>query len=154
MDGARVLSRSRTTAVDETQAWDSVVDFGMQSPAGEPGPAGDSLRIVADRYRLQRVLGRGGMGRVWLAEDEGLDRTVAIKEFTPPAELVDAAAAIDRVRMEARAAARVNHPGVVGIYDLAVEDGPPWIVMEALSGHTLAQEIRERGASSPRWSGT
>jgi serine/threonine protein kinase len=149
MDDARVLSRPRATVVDETQAWDSVVESGPPAPVAEPGPAGGSRRIVAGRYRLQRVLGRGGMGTVWLAEDESLGRPVAIKEFTLPGELIDTEAATARVRVEARAAARISHPGVVGVYDLAVEHGPPWIVMEALSGHTLAHEIRERGRVEP-----
>jgi serine/threonine protein kinase len=149
MESARGLSRSRTTVVDETQAWDPVVEIGGLPPGTERRSAGGSRRIVAGRYRLQRVLGRGGMGTVWLAEDESLRRTVAIKEFTLPAEVIDTAAATERVRVEACAAARVSHPCVVGVYDLAVEHGPPWIVMEALSGHTLAHEIRQRGRVEP-----
>jgi serine/threonine protein kinase len=89
------------------------------------------------------------MGTVWLAEDEVLIRPVAIKEFTLPEDVIDSTAASARVLSEAQAAARVSHPGVVGVYDLAVEDGQLWIVMEALSGQTLAAAIRQQGRLDP-----
>jgi serine/threonine protein kinase len=91
------------------------------------------------------------MGNVWLALDEALLRPVAIKEFTLADEVIDSTAASARVLAEARAAAQVNHPGVVRIYDLAVQDGRLWIVMEPLSGRTLAQAIREQGRMDPEW---
>jgi serine/threonine protein kinase len=89
------------------------------------------------------------MGSVWLAGDEILVRPVAIKEFTLPEEVIDRTAAGARVLSEAQAAARVSHPGVVAVYDLAVEDGQLWIVMEALSGQTLADAIQEQGRLHP-----
>jgi serine/threonine protein kinase len=91
----------------------------------------------------------GGMGTVWLAADKVLVRPVAIKEFTLPEEVIDRTAASARVLSEAQAAAQVSHPGVVGVYDLAAEDGQLWIVMEALSGQTLAHAIREQGRLDP-----
>jgi serine/threonine protein kinase len=100
-------------------------------------------RLVAGRYRVQRLLGKGGMGAVWLADDEVLMRPVAIKEFTLPEDVMDREAASTSVLREARAASQISHPGVVGVYDLAVEDGRRWIVMEALGGQTLAQVIRQ-----------
>jgi serine/threonine protein kinase len=100
-------------------------------------------RLVAGRYRVDRLLGKGGMGSVWLATDEVLMRPVAIKEFTLPEHVMDDEAANASVLREARAASQVCHSGVVRVYDLAVEDGRQWIVMEALDGPTLAQVIRE-----------
>jgi serine/threonine protein kinase len=85
------------------------------------------------------------MGDVWLARDEILARTVAIKEFTLPEAVIDRATATARVFNEAQAAAQATHRGVVRIYDLAVENGSHWIVMEALTGQTLADAIREQG---------
>lgn len=107
-------------------------------------PAG---RVVAGRYRLRRLLGRGGMGAVWLAEDETLHRPVAIKEIvlTGLENDRERRAAAARLLREARLAARVNHRGIVRVYDLAEEAGHPWIVMEALPGRTLEAVLRDDG---------
>jgi serine/threonine protein kinase len=85
------------------------------------------------------------MGSVWLAEDEILARPVAIKEFTLSDDVLDSTVAGAWPLLEAQAAAQASHPNVVGIYDLAVDEGRLWIVMEALSGQTLAHTIREQG---------
>jgi serine/threonine protein kinase len=107
-------------------------------------PAG---RLVAGRYRLRSLLGRGGMGRVWLADDELLDRPVALKQLDLSDRASDKTRKAGRVRAlnEARAAARVDHPGAVKIYDVLKEDGRPWIVMEMLSGRTLAATLDAAG---------
>jgi eukaryotic-like serine/threonine-protein kinase len=104
-------------------------------------------RVVAGRYRLRRLLGQGGMGAVWLAEDETLHRPVAVKEIvrTGPETDAERSAAAARLRREARLAARVNHPGIVRVYDLTEEAGDPWIVMEALAGRTLQAALRDDG---------
>jgi eukaryotic-like serine/threonine-protein kinase len=111
------------------------------------GPAIETAgRLVAGRYRLRSLLGRGGMGQVWFAEDEVLDRPVAVKEFTVSDQETGRHKAV-RVRAlnEARAAARVDHIGAIKIHDLVREDGCPWIVMELLSGRTLAAALNAEG---------
>jgi serine/threonine protein kinase len=104
-------------------------------------------RLVAGRYRLQSLLGRGGMGLVWLAEDQLLDRPVALKQaiLDDPMSEESRKTALLRALGEARAAARVRHNGVVDIYDVVKEDGRPWIVMELLSGRTLAERLHTDG---------
>jgi serine/threonine protein kinase len=117
-------------------------------PASTAKAGRDVPVLVAGRYRVESLLGRGGMGAVWLARDELLLRPVAIKEFTVPESVVDSRVASARVLSEAQAASRVCHPGVVRVYDIVTDDGRPWIVMEALAGPTLAQVIR-RDAGLP-----
>lgn len=104
-------------------------------------------RVVAGRYRLLEPLGHGGMGQVWLADDAVLLRQVAIKEVALPPEGAprERERAQERVLREARAAAQLDHPGVVRVYDVVEEQGHPWIIMEVLSGPTLADLIREKG---------
>jgi serine/threonine protein kinase len=102
---------------------------------------------VAERYRLIEALGSGGMGRVWLARDEVLRRDVAIKEVVPPEGLTAAEREELRLRTmrEARAAARLNDPHVVRIYDVITAGQRPWIVMEYVPSRSLHQVITEDG---------
>jgi serine/threonine protein kinase len=102
--------------------------------------ASEGDRIVAGRYRLSMLLGTGGMGAVWLAEDAVLRRAVALKRLTGQ-EREDRSGAVH----EARAAARVTHPGVVRVHDVVLEGDDEWIVMEALPGEPLSATIAERG---------
>ena len=83
--------------------------------------------MLAGRYRLGRVLGRGGMGTVWAAHDEMLGRDVAVKEVQPPPELTAEQREVVRRRMlrEARAAARISHPNAVTVYDVSVAGNAP-----------------------------
>ncbi|NUU23054.1 MAG: serine/threonine protein kinase, partial [Streptomycetaceae bacterium] len=108
-------------------------------------------RLLAGRYRLRERLGRGGMGTVWGALDEVLDRQVAVKELRVPAHVDDEERGTLCARMlrEARAAARIDHPNVVTIFDVVAEDGRPWIVMELVRGLSLAQEIEKDGPLPP-----
>ncbi|HET6533182.1 MAG TPA: protein kinase [Actinoplanes sp.] len=107
--------------------------------------------LVADRYRLHEPVGTGGMGRVWMARDEMLDRDVAVKEFVPPDWMTDDEKnrLRDRTLREARSAARLNHPHVVRIYDVVHAEGLPWIVMEYIPSRSLYQVLVEEGPLPP-----
>ncbi|MFI0353908.1 serine/threonine-protein kinase [Actinomadura sp. 9N407] len=108
-------------------------------------------RVLAGRYRLVSVVGRGGMGTVWRAQDEMLDREVAVKEVLLRHELSDAERA-DRHRRtlrEARASARLNHPGVVTVHDVVDEDDRPWIVMELVPARSVQEILDEDGPLPP-----
>jgi serine/threonine protein kinase len=102
-------------------------------------------RTVGGRYRLVSRLGHGGMGTVWRAHDEVVDRDVAVKEPRVPDHLPERERQNVYLRMqrEARAAARIEHPSVVTMHDVVVEDGKPWIVMELIQGHSLGDRLRE-----------
>ena len=108
-------------------------------------------RTVAGRYRLEGVLGRGGMGVVWSARDTRLNRPVAEKEIRLPLALDEDERARWRRRVlrEARAAARLNHPGVVGVYDVVEEDDQPFIVMELVDAPSLAEIVARDGPLPP-----
>ncbi|MDX2705510.1 serine/threonine-protein kinase [Streptomyces sp. PA03-6a] len=108
--------------------------------------------MLAGRYRLGDVIGRGGMGRVWEAQDVVLRRTVAVKELTLGAHLAedDRAVLQERMKQEARAAARINHPNVVTVHDVVEQDGRPWIVMELVDGRSLDEVVRRDGPLPPR----
>jgi eukaryotic-like serine/threonine-protein kinase len=108
-------------------------------------PAAD--RLIANRYALSAPLGRGGMGVVWRAQDAVLGREVAIKEvvFPPTMPEQERRPARARVMREARAAARLNHPAAVTLYDVVQDQGVTFIVMELVNAPTLADLVREGG---------
>ncbi|MFF5182759.1 serine/threonine-protein kinase [Streptomyces sp. NPDC000345] len=112
--------------------------------AGVPQEPGVG-RLINGRYRLLAKLGHGGMGTVWRAKDETVDREVAVKEPRVPDHLPERerANAFERMRREARAAARLDHPAVVNVHDVAVVDGQPWIVMELVHGRSLGSALQE-----------
>jgi hypothetical protein len=99
----------------------------------------DSGLLLAGRYRLAEVVGRGATARVWRARDELLDRDVAVKQ-------VDHA----HGRVEARLAARVRHSHVTVVHDVVVHDGSDWLVMDYHQGASLATVLSEAGAACPR----
>jgi serine/threonine protein kinase len=108
--------------------------------------AGDEM---AGRYRLQELIGRGAMGEVWLAEDQLLHRTVAVKQLLAERATGDDPTHAERVMREARIAGRLNHPNAVAVHDLVVADGVPIVVMEYVKGESLGARIRERGPLPP-----
>ncbi|MEU6278958.1 serine/threonine-protein kinase [Streptomyces sp. NPDC047028] len=141
---------------------DDTTSFVLQPPNAQPGPPNPYAtpaavpapsrpadpgagRLIAGRYRLLAKLGHGGMGTVWRAKDETVDREVAVKEPRVPEHLPERerANAFERMRREARAAARLDHPAVVDVHDVAVVDERPWIVMELVRGRTLGAALQE-----------
>ena len=109
-------------------------------------------RLLADRYRLGGVLGKGGMGTVWRAVDETLGRTVAVKELRFPGNVDEdeKRRLVTRTLREAKATARIRNTGAVTVFDVVKVDDRPWIVMELIEGRSLSDLIREDGPLSPR----
>src|SRR5919198_3423010 len=108
-------------------------------------------RLIADRYALETSIGQGGMGIVWRARDTLLGREVAIKEVRVPPTVPDSERDSMRARVlrEARAAARLNHPGAVTLYDVINEQGHAFIVMELIHAPTLAEVVASEGPLDP-----
>lgn len=107
----------------------------------EPGSA---LRVLLDRYELRDQVGVGGMGEVWLGWDRRLQRDVAVKLLLP--QLSDEPAFRQRFEVEARAAAALEHPNVVRVFDIDEDDGALFIVMERLPGPSLDRRIYDEGS--------
>ena len=107
--------------------------------------------LLAGRYRLIEPVGRGGMGTVWRARDELLDREVAVKEVRLPNILDEdlRAELCARTEREGRATAMVTHPSVITVFDVITEDDRPWIVMELLKAKSLEELVRLEGPLPP-----
>ena len=95
--------------------------------------------MLKDRYRLERLLGRGGMASVWLGHDEMLDRPVAVKVLSDT--IASDPGFLARFRREAKVAAGLSHPNLVGIYDYAEGDERPYLVMEFVPGEDLGSRL-------------
>ena len=108
----------------------------------EQGPT-----VFNGRYELLRHIARGGMADVYLARDELLDRQVALKVLFP--EFANDPNFVERFRREAQAAANLNHPNIVGIYDWGQERGTYYIVMEFVEGRSIADVLRSTGPLHP-----
>ena len=103
--------------------------------------------LVDGRYEVVCRIARGGMATVYLALDRRLDREVALKVMHPHlAEGASGTAFVARFRREARAAARLTHPGLVGVYDQGVDGDTSYLTMEYIDGTTLRRHLGERGA--------
>ena len=124
------MSVDAPTPVDGTSA--------AQAPDG---------RTVGRRYTLRSSVGSGGMGTVWRAFDELLRREVAVKEVLLPPGIPAAERSVlcERTLREARAAAALNHPSVIRVYDVVNDGDRPWIVMELLDAASLADTLRDEG---------
>ena len=118
----------------------------------EAGGPSSAEEVIGGRYRLLEVIGSGGMGRVWKAEDQLLKRTVAVKEITTPTD-VSTSQMLDlqlSTMREARAAARLEHPGVVQVFDVIWRPGRSWIVMEYVPSRSLHDVVAEDGPLTHR----
>src|ERR1700735_3480601 len=107
----------------------------------------ESGRVLSGRYRLSAIIGRGGMGVVWRARDELLNRDVAVKELVWPPHFteLEQQVACRRATREAQLAARLTHLNIVRIYDIVEEDSHPWIIMEFLPYRSLHDLVEEEG---------
>jgi tRNA A-37 threonylcarbamoyl transferase component Bud32 len=129
------------------------------SPTGGRPASGSPERLVAGRYRLVREIGRGGMGLVWLGQDELLGRQVAVKELRPLGLTTEADRRVQQARAlrEARSAARIEHPGAVRLYEVVPateQDEAVYLIMELVEGRTLEELIARDGAlPAPRVAG-
>ena len=104
-------------------------------------------QVFSNRYEVVRGIGRGGMAEVYLAHDRHLDRPVAVKVLT--SALSRDPTFVERFRREAQAAANLNHPNIVAVYDWGQEDGTYFIVMEYVDGHTLRDVLRAQTTLEP-----
>ncbi|MCZ7433024.1 protein kinase domain-containing protein [Streptomyces sp. WMMC1477] len=139
----------------EPEADDAEAPRAREPETAEPvtaAPGRETGRLLAGRYRLGGVQGRGGMGTVWRARDEILGRTVAVKELRFPSDIDEdeKRRLITRTLREAKAIARIRSGSAVTVFDVVEEDDRPWIVMELVEGRSLADVIREEGPVTPR----
>ncbi|HKB81322.1 MAG TPA: serine/threonine-protein kinase, partial [Thermoanaerobaculia bacterium] len=99
-------------------------------------------------YRIVGPLGAGGMGEVYRAHDERLERDVAIKVLPP--EMASSAEALARFEREAKAVAALSHPGILAVHDVGSENGVAYMVTELLEGKTLREQLAGEALSAPR----
>src|SRR5690606_12030291 len=107
----------------------------------------ESGAVLADRYRLTKRLGQGGMGEVWAAEDAQLRRRVAVKIVL--ANLSGASTVVARLRREAENAAQLQHPGITVVHDIGEHDGHPFFVMELLDGTDFTEILARNPGGLP-----
>jgi len=112
----------------------------------------EDAELIAGRYRLVAEVGSGGMGVVWRARDEVLGRTVALKALTVRSTIGGSRddETTRRAMREARIAARLHHPNVIGIYDIVKHEGRPFLVMEFLASRSLSELLAEGTTLPPQ----
>jgi tetratricopeptide (TPR) repeat protein/predicted Ser/Thr protein kinase len=133
---------------DDLRARTTVRSTTSPEAASQPAPPSDTEKVERiGRHRIERELGRGGMGVVYRAFDDELRRPVAIKMILDPSRA--GASELERFRREASAAARLAHPGIVAVHEVGEHEGKPYIVMELVEGESLEQLLR-REKPSPR----
>ena len=124
---------------------------GSTAPSGSAGASGPSDPLIGTlvdgRYQVVARIARGGMATVYEAVDTRLDRTVALKMMS--AALAEDPGFVTRFRREARAAAQLSHPHVVGVFDQGEAAGIPYLAMEYVPGRTLRDVLRDYGALTP-----
>ena len=125
---------------ESTGSLEATVGPGGVGATGESGATGDRVGAKIGRYELIERIGRGAMGVVYLARQTDLDRTVALKLISPGR--VGATADVARFYSEARAAARLRHPGIVGVHEVGEFDGQHYIAMDYVSGGSLAEHLQ------------
>jgi serine/threonine protein kinase len=128
-----------------------LMEQGCETAAGAPGepppgPGAEELRRLFPELEIGELLGRGGMGTVWRARQTGLDRAVALKIL--PGSAARDASWPERFAREARALARLSHPGIVGVYDSGERGGLYWLLMEFVDGTSLRSVISARECGS------
>jgi eukaryotic-like serine/threonine-protein kinase len=111
----------------------------------------EPMALIADRYRLQHIVGSGGMGVVWEAWDERLERRVALKQLhrQSGASTKEAELANKRAMREARLTARLSHPHAVPVFDVVEQEGQLWLIMQFIPSITLAAVLEEGGPLRP-----
>ncbi|HEX6987011.1 MAG TPA: protein kinase, partial [Planctomycetaceae bacterium] len=109
-------------------------------PPGRLGVGHQWVGRTLGRYRLTGLLGGGGMGVVYRARDEVIERDVAVKVLPP--ELAGDSSALSRFLSEAKAAGRLSHANVVSLHEIGEEDGTQYLVMELVAGGSLGEEVR------------
>ncbi|MFI6052734.1 protein kinase [Streptomyces violascens] len=151
-ENAKPLAKSASPSADAKPTTSPSTGAKPAAAAEGSKKGGGEGRLLAGRYRLGGVLGRGGMGTVWRAVDETLGRTVAVKELRFPSSIDEdeKRRLITRTLREAKAIARIRNTAAVTVYDVVDEDDRPWIVMELVEGKSLAEAVREDGTLTPR----
>jgi len=145
------LAESAIKALPPAPAPVAAAAGGPAAPAPAPPPRAPTPselvpgRTIAGRYVLERELGRGGMGQVWLARDEQLAERVALK-IVHTAFAADPTEAVERFRREVAAARKVTHPNVIRIHDLVEDGGLVLLSMELVEGMSLAAHLGRAGA--------
>jgi len=129
-------------SVDDRQVGRDDPTVHSRGGGDRPDEGGIAADTMVDNYRIMRLLGRGGMGDVYLARDTLLGRKVAIKLVRPG--LIDSAEALDWFRLEARATARFNHPNIVAIHAVGEYEARPYVALQYLEGQTLKERIAAR----------